>query len=137
MAQASCAGCGRTFYRKTGTHKYCTPACRERNRGHARRQRYSSRHQRLRAAVAVAVEQGRARCARCGKPIPPGTEWDLDHEDNGKGYLGPSHAACNRATTPRNRRDAMRWSRRWFDDAPEGTIVGNDEIRRGGQWEPL
>jgi hypothetical protein len=52
-------------------------------------------------------------------------------------YLGPSHAACNRATTPpaSSRKDAPRWSRRWFEDAPESTVVMG--IRRGGRWEPL
>ncbi|HEU5206276.1 MAG TPA: hypothetical protein VFT94_01585 [Gaiellaceae bacterium] len=135
--QANCAGCGRTFFRKTGTHRFCTSACRERHRGHARRQRYGSGHQRSRAAVAVAVEQGRALCSRCGELIEPGTPWDLDHDDNGNGYLGPSHARCNRATTPRARKTGLCWSRRWFEDATEDTIVGNEEIRRDGRWEPL
>jgi len=137
---AKCVGCGRSFSRKTGTHKFCTPACRERHRGSdpARRRRYSSGHQRLRAAVAVSVEQGRALCARCGQPIQPGTDWDLDHADGeGNGYLGPSHARCNRATTPRIRSEGMRWSRRWWDDASEGTVVIGVEIRRNGRWEPL
>jgi hypothetical protein len=31
----------------------------------------------------------------------------------------------------------MRWSRRWFEEAPEGTVVMGREIRRGGRWEPL
>lgn len=102
------------------------------------RRRYSSAHQRLRAAVAVAVEQGRALCARCGESITPGTDWDLDHADGeGNGYLGPSHARCNRATTQRDRRGGLRWSRRWVEDAPEGTVVMGKEIRRNGRWEPL
>jgi hypothetical protein len=92
----------------------------------------------MRAAVAVAVEQGRASCARCGKPIVPGEPWDLDHADgDGNGYLGPSHAACNRATTPRIRDTGLRWSRRWWEDASEGTIVAGREIRRNGGWEAL
>lgn len=65
-------------------------------------------------------------------------DWDLDHRDgNGNGYLGPSHAACNRATTPRVRGTGLVWSRRWLDDAPEGTVVAGREVRRHGAWEPL
>jgi hypothetical protein len=87
--------------------------------------------------VAVAVERGNAVCARCGEPIRPGESWDLDHADgNGNGYLGPSHSSCNRAA-PRIYDNVLRWSRRWFEDAPEGTVVGNREVRRGGRWEPL
>lgn len=141
MAKARCVGCGRTFYRKTGTHKFCTTTCREHHRAldPVRRRRYSSAHQRLRAAVAVAVEQGGANCTRCGLPIAPGEAWDLDHEDDGNGYRGPSHASCNRATTPpasRPRADLC-WSRRWFETAPEGTLVLGKEIRRNGRWEQL
>jgi hypothetical protein len=144
MAEARCVGCGSSFYRRTGTHKYCTPVCRERHRGldPARRRRYSSSHQRVRAQVAVTVEQGRATCARCGEPIRPGVDdWDLDHADgDGNGYLGPSHAACNRATTPRVRGVSLRWSQRWFDDPPVGPIVYGHErvIYLGdGEWQPL
>ena len=137
MAESECAGCGRTYFRRTRTQRYCTSVCREQHRDAAKRRRYSAGHQRLRAKVAVAVEQGQASCARCGEPIAPGTDWDLDHSDNGNGYLGPSHASCNRATTPRVYENGLIWSRRWFEDAPEGTVVGNREVRRGGKWVPL
>jgi hypothetical protein len=56
----------------------------------------------------------------------------------GTATWGPSHASCNRATTPRViYNNGLNWPRRWFEDAPEGTIVGNREVRRGGRWEPL
>jgi hypothetical protein len=87
--------------------------------------------------VAVAVERGDARCARCGERIRQGESWDLDHADgDGNGYLGPSHSSCNRAA-PRIYENGLIWSRRWSEDAREGTRVGNKEIRRNGRWEPL
>jgi hypothetical protein len=32
-----------------------------------------------------------------GGLISRGQSWDLDHDDRGNGYLGPSHSDCNRA----------------------------------------
>lgn len=34
-------------------------------------------------------------CARCGAPMLPGQLFDLDHRDDGPGYLGLSHRTCN------------------------------------------
>jgi hypothetical protein len=36
-------------------------------------------------------------CCRCGRPILPGEAVDLDHNDDGVGYLGWSHSHCNRS----------------------------------------
>ena len=33
MAERSCPVCGRRFFQRTGQHRFCTPACRERARG--------------------------------------------------------------------------------------------------------
>jgi hypothetical protein len=41
-------------------------------------------------------------CSRCGQAIARGEAWDLDHNDNGIGYRGASHARCNRATAGRS-----------------------------------
>jgi hypothetical protein len=95
------------------------------------------------------VASGRAVCARCLEPIEPGTEWHLDHSDNRSGYLGVSHATCNlrdganktngkRPPAPPER--PYRWSQRWYDDPPVGTIVFGYErvIYLGnGEWQPL
>jgi hypothetical protein len=58
---------------------------------------YGSAHKRLRAQWAPLVAAGRVRCARCGGWIRPDAVWELDHDDQRAGYLGPSHRSCNRA----------------------------------------
>jgi hypothetical protein len=69
---------------------------------------YGTAHQRLRAHIKVAVDSGRAKCWRCGKPIHPGQPWDLGHDDHDRNiYRGAEHRHCNRATAGRRRR------RRW------------------------
>jgi hypothetical protein len=67
---------------------------------------YGVMHQTLRKRVAQLVASGLAVCARCELPIDPHEPWDLDHRDDRKGYLGPSHRRCNRGTSkprPRSR----------------------------------
>ena len=68
---------------------------------------YGHGHRQIRRVWAVKVALGGVECARCGKPIEPGELFDLDHRDDGFGYLGASHASCNRST---NRRTT---SRKW------------------------
>lgn len=36
-------------------------------------------------------------CVRCGRPITAGDEVDLDHRDDGAGWLGLAHSSCNRS----------------------------------------
>lgn len=84
---------------------------------------YGYQHQKERARWKPIVEAGGVNCARCGNPIIPGTKWHLDHNDNGEGYRGASHATCNVATSKihKERADALQrqldgekvW--KWFD----------------------
>ncbi len=64
---------------------------------------YGGSHKRLRERWARVVAAGNAYCARCGGWLPPGAAWDLDHSDDRGGYIGPSHAACNRRAPNRRR----------------------------------
>lgn len=58
-------------------------------------QRYGTAHQRARAALLRQIEWGVTCCCRCTHPLMPGDRVDLDHADDGRGYLGFSHhSAC-------------------------------------------
>jgi hypothetical protein len=46
---------------------------------------YGIGHQRTRAMWEPVVASGAIHCARCGKLIEAGAEWDLDHRDDGAG----------------------------------------------------
>jgi hypothetical protein len=74
------------------------------------RRGYGPAHQARRRRLAPYVASGAVRCARCGELIAQGADWDLGHTDDRRGYLGPEHAACNRATAPRR---ALITSRSW------------------------
>ena len=78
---------------------------------------YGTAHQRLRKALARQIAAGGVLCARCGKPIEPGTPFDLGHVDGDRSrYQGAEHRACNRATSGRRRPQqpaSTPWSRVW------------------------
>jgi hypothetical protein len=83
---------------------------RRRARPSAKERGYGSAHKRLRARWVRVVEAGYAVCARCNRPIQPGTPWDLGHDDvNRNVYTGPEHRACNRATASVTRRRSRIW----------------------------
>jgi hypothetical protein len=70
-------------------------------------------HRELRKAYERQVQTGLVKCARCGEPIAPGSDWDLGHDDNDRRrYSGPEHRYCNRSTAGK-RLDRMLFSRRW------------------------
>lgn len=56
---------------------------------------YGHQHQAVRKAIAPRIDRGETPCSRCGKTIERGQSWHLDHADDGDGYRGASHAACN------------------------------------------
>jgi hypothetical protein len=80
-----CSDCARTYEAKRGSRQ---------ERG------YGAAHKRERARWERRGVVG-LTCPRCEQPILPGDDWDLDHTDDRRGYLGPSHARCNRATARR------------------------------------
>ena len=119
-------------------------------RNHPRR--LGHEHQRRRAAIAPLVNAGKATCCRCHEPSHAGEDWPLDHSADRNGYLGRAHARCNRAAAAavtNGRRPQQpfaerpyKWSQRWRDDPPIGTINydggQNPEIYLGnGEWQPL
>lgn len=50
---------------------------------------------RKRALAALKSNPGQP-CPRCGWPMWPSQQLDLDHTDDRSGYLGLSHRSCNR-----------------------------------------
>jgi hypothetical protein len=95
---------------------------------------YGHDHTRLRKQLAPLVAAGQFSCAKCGKQIEPGEEWDLGHSPDMRGRA-PEHRKCNRNTVGlRERRrnelgeflpgplfraggfvsaDGIHWSREW------------------------
>jgi hypothetical protein len=70
---------------------------------------YGADHKRIRQSWAMRVSLGGVNCSRCGRPILPGSLWDLGHDDHDRSiYTGPEHRRCNRATSK-----PKRYSRRW------------------------
>lgn len=66
---------------------------------------YGTAHQRLRGQWSLLVAAGSVACARCSELIRPGQPWHLDHSDDRRSYLGPSHEACNVAASKRKAAD--------------------------------
>lgn len=71
--------------------------------------RYGGEHQALRRRLLKTVE-GTA-CVRCGRPLQAGDPVDLDHTDDGTGYLGLACASCNRRAGGL-KGGTQRWKRR-------------------------
>jgi hypothetical protein len=77
----------------------------DRDRARRKRLRYPRSHTLTQRALAPAARAGLLTCPRCGRRILPGEAFDLDHRDDGKGYLGMSHASCNRSAGGKRRHE--------------------------------
>jgi hypothetical protein len=102
-------------------------------------QRGGQPHQNLRAHWVPIVSGGGVRCARgrdCiyAEQLPDGTItggiihrgelWDLDHRDDRRGYLGPSHMTCNRrAGAVKGNRGRRTGTRASGEADVEGTVT--------------
>lgn len=90
--------------------------------------RYGRAHRAIRRRLAA--DTVGTPCVRCGVLIVPGDELDLDHTDDGRGYLGMAHAACNRAAGAR-KGNALRGQRkriRIMDDPRIGVEISVDRL---------
>lgn len=63
---------------------------------------YGTTHQAERRRWQPIVDAGDAICWRCQQPIAPDADWDLGHNDERTGYIGPEHPTCNRSAGGRN-----------------------------------
>jgi hypothetical protein len=73
----------------------------------------------MRRRLAPVVATGTVE-RRCGELIEPGSPWQLDHRDDGRGWVGPSHQRCNARPAGR------RWSAR------TATANSSTRFRRAG-----
>ena len=103
--------------------------------------RYNGPHKATRTRLDPVVKTGTVTCVRCGELIEPGEEWQLDHKDDGPGWLGPAHVKCNARAgwekMVRNqangngsrivREEPLSWSRRWHDEPPVGTVAALED----------
>jgi len=126
VAEARCEWCTRKFVRRNGGHRYCSVACRERAKSVAvvaGPARYGAAHRRLRRKLAPQVATGLVACVRCGLPIGANERWELDHRDDGTGYLGAAHQGCNAASGADKAR-AIALEERYLDDPAKGIYWG-------------
>jgi hypothetical protein len=82
----TCEACGEGFYQYRGRPAKRCHRCRAHDR-------YGPDHRAFRAGT-ISQAIGKA-CARCGLPMLEGQPVQLDHADNGQGYIGYSHRSCN------------------------------------------
>jgi hypothetical protein len=94
-----------------------------RAQGTTKQRGYGAKHKAYRRRWAAEVAAGEVCCARCGHFIVPGEPWDLDHTPDRTGYLGPSHARCNRATAKHAARRRRRTYAAYVDSSRKTSRV--------------
>lgn len=69
----------------------------------ARKAKYNSaEHRNARKHYAAWIATGNGRCWRCGRPITPGSDWHVGHDDLATNVIrGAEHAACNKTAAAR------------------------------------
>lgn len=90
--------CGKPNCPHAAQGRYCDKhnAEYEAKRGTKQERGYDKSFRELRKRLDPTVKAGAAKCWRCGKPIPPNTEWHLGHDDNDRSIIrGPEHPLCN------------------------------------------
>lgn len=92
-----CIDCG---IPATGTRCTTCYRTRQRNRNATRGDRYGAAHRANRRRWVNTIAHYTVPCARCHGDIEAGTDWHLDHLEDGSTW--PSHAWCNSGA----RRDA-------------------------------
>lgn len=83
--------------------------------------RYGGNHQAVRRA-GLASAYG-TPCVRCGRLMHPGQQLDLDHRDDGPGWLGFAHARCNRQAGGRKGRAAQMERKRQMEQKQEAVLA--------------
>lgn len=64
---------------------------------------YGAQHQAKRRDYQKVVDAGAAECWRCTKPINPGDDWQLGHDDDDRSkYKGIECVKCNESAGGRN-----------------------------------
>ena len=102
----------------------------------ARKKRQLSRHARGYTNAHVARRRqleplsppAKSAAAAAANSIEPGQPWHLDHRDDRRGYLGPSHATCNlraaaEKTNGKRKDQPLIWSRVWYEPIPPNVIL--------------
>jgi hypothetical protein len=96
LRACSTPGCGALVPAGDGKCGPCRQAV-DQARGTPAERGYDARHRRIRAQWAPLVAAGGVICWRCNLVIPPGAPWQMGHDDDKTGYVGPEHQSCGSA----------------------------------------